>query len=132
MMSIGDMKTAVLESPFAGDVERNLAYARACMGWMIHHGYAPFASHLLYTQEGVLDDDVPEERTLGIEAGLMLGRQMEVSMLFVDLGVSSGMKRALEYNGEVGRVPVIVKLSEVDPEAWAGLVERFGAERMAA
>ncbi len=127
---IDDMTTAVLESPFAGDVERNLAYARACMGWMIRNGYALFASHLLYTQEGVLDDDVPEERTLGIEAGLMLGRQMQVALLFVDLGVSSGMKRALEYNEEVGRECVRAKLADMDPEAWAGLVERFGEERM--
>ncbi len=62
----------------------------------------------------------------------MLGRQMQVALLFVDLGVSSGMKRALEYNEEIGREAGLVELSDVDPEAWAGLVECFGEERMAA
>src|SRR4029077_21043205 len=33
-------------------------------------GGGPFASHLLDTQPGVLDDQVPDERRLGIAAGL--------------------------------------------------------------
>jgi hypothetical protein len=33
-------------------------------------GEAPIASHLLYTQPGVLNDGVPAERAHGIEAGL--------------------------------------------------------------
>jgi hypothetical protein len=59
----------ILESPYAGDVEANMRYARAAMRDSLMRGEAPFASHLLYTQEGVLLDSVPEERTLGIEAG---------------------------------------------------------------
>jgi hypothetical protein len=38
----------VVESPYAGDVERNVKYAKACMLDCLHRGEAPFASHLLY------------------------------------------------------------------------------------
>ena len=68
------MKRVIIESPYAGDVERNLRYARAAMKDCLHRGEAPYASHLLYTQEGVLDDDVPGERKLGISAGLSWGK----------------------------------------------------------
>lgn len=67
------MRKVVVESPYAGNVERNLAYARACLHDCLLRGEAPIASHLLYTQPGVLDDDRPEERKLGIEAGLVWG-----------------------------------------------------------
>ena len=51
----------LLESPYAGDIEANLSYARACMRDCFERGEAPFASHLLYTQMGVLDDTIPAE-----------------------------------------------------------------------
>ena len=56
------MQRVIIESPYAGDVERNVRYARAAMADCLKRGEAPFASHLLYTQEGVLDDDIPGER----------------------------------------------------------------------
>jgi hypothetical protein len=65
------MKKVLIESPYAGDVERNEKYARACMRDCFERGEAPFASHLLYTQPGVLDDTLHHERALGIDAGLV-------------------------------------------------------------
>lgn len=59
----------ILETPYAGDVEYNLKYARACVADCIRRHEAPFASHLIYTQDGVLDDNDPNERMLGIHAG---------------------------------------------------------------
>lgn len=47
------MKRVVIESPFAGDVELNLRYLRACMHHCLKSGEAPYASHALYTQPGV-------------------------------------------------------------------------------
>jgi len=43
-------------------VEENLKYLRRCMVDCLKRGEAPYASHGLYTQEGVLDDTVSEER----------------------------------------------------------------------
>lgn len=64
----------ILESPFAGDIEKNLKYARKCMRDCFMRGELPFASHLLYTQDGILNDDLPKERMLGIDAGLCWGK----------------------------------------------------------
>lgn len=56
------MRLVIIESPFAGDVEKNTRYARACVRDSLLRGEAPIASHLLYTQGGILNDDVPAER----------------------------------------------------------------------
>lgn len=89
------MRRVVLESPFAGDVERNIAYARACIRDCLKRGEAPIASHLLYTQPGVLDDNVPEERKLGMEAGFEWGLFAEATVVYIDLGFSSGIKEGI-------------------------------------
>lgn len=97
------MRKVIVESPYAGDVERNTRYARAAMHDCLMRGEAPYASHLLYTQPGVLDDDVPEERTLGIEAGLVWGEAAEATVMYTDLGVSGGMKLGEERARAAGR-----------------------------
>jgi hypothetical protein len=58
-------------------------------------GEAPIASHLLYTQPGVLDDQVSDERRLGIEAGLVWRVAAEATVVYQDLGVSPGMERGI-------------------------------------
>lgn len=90
------MKLVVIESPFAGDVERNLRYVRACMSDCLRRGEAPYASHAIYTQPGVLRDDVPDERTLGIEAGFAWGEKADLVAVYEDLGVSRGMAAGVE------------------------------------
>ena len=42
------MRRVIVESPYAGDVERNIAYVRAAMRDCLMRGEAPLASHLLY------------------------------------------------------------------------------------
>lgn len=90
------MKRVVIESPYAGDVERNLAYLRACMADCLGRGEAPFASHGLYTQPGVLDDRNPEERAKGIEAGFAWRGAADLTVFYTDLGWSSGMQKGLD------------------------------------
>lgn len=87
-------KLVVIESPFAGDVHRNTLYARAAMRDSLLRGEAPIASHLLYTQAGILDDLVPEERAQGINAGLEWAKHAELAVFYVDLGWSLGMSGA--------------------------------------
>lgn len=89
------MVLVILESPFAGDVDRNVRYARACMRDCLRRGEAPFASHLLYTQPGVLNDLVSDERELGIEAGLAWGRAADKTVVYTDLGLSRGMEQGI-------------------------------------
>lgn len=83
------MKKVVIESPFSGDTETNVAYALACMKDSLLRGEAPLASHLLYTQ--VLDDTIPEERNRGMMAGWTWGEHAELVVVYTDLGISRGM-----------------------------------------
>jgi len=98
------MKRVVIESPYAGDVARNLRYVRACMRDALMRGEAPYASHALYTQPGVLRDDVPEERELGIRAGFAWRAASEVTAVYQDLGISSGMQLGVRHAAEAGAV----------------------------
>jgi hypothetical protein len=81
-----------LESPYAGDVERNMKYARMALLDSLNRGEAPIASHLLYTQ--VLNDNNPDERKQGIEAGLEWKEVAEGAVFYIDLGMSRGMVSA--------------------------------------
>ena len=55
-----------------------------------------FASHLLYTQESILDDDDPVERTLGIVAGFAFAKLCSKTVVYADLGISNGMMLGIE------------------------------------
>lgn len=101
------MRLVILESPYRGrdkyETERNKAYARRAMHDCFRRGEAPFASHLLYTQPGVLRDDDPGERALGISAGLQWGAHAECTVVYVDLGISGGMSQGIHAAEEAGR-----------------------------
>lgn len=59
-----------IASPYAGDVEGNVAFAKAACRYAAAQGFTPVAVHLMYPQ--FLDDRVPKER----EAGLKMGRRV--------------------------------------------------------
>jgi len=82
----------------------NVQYARACLhDCLVRHQEAPYASHLLYTQEGILNDNVPAERDLGIRAGLEIGRAAKRRIFYVDRGFSRGMDWGLNFALEIGQ-----------------------------
>ena len=97
------MRRVIVESPYAGDIKRNTRYARKCMHDCLMRGEAPLASHLLYTQPHILDDDVPEQRNLGIEAGLAWGAFAEASVVYIDYGITPGMQRGIDRATALGR-----------------------------
>ena len=99
------MRRVVLESPFAGDFDANIEYARRCITDCLKRGEAALASHLLYTQEGILDDTIPEERKLGIEAGFAWNTSAEAIVVYTDRGISKGMKKGIEL-GEAHGIPI--------------------------
>lgn len=99
------MRLVIVESPYAGDIERNVAYARAAIRDSLSRGEAPIASHLLYTQEGVLRDEVPDERQWGIDAGLAWGAVAHATVVYVDRGISRGMQYGIA-NAETAKRPV--------------------------
>jgi hypothetical protein len=86
------MKRVIIESPYAGDVDRNVLYARAALKHSLSLNEAPIASHLLYTQ--VLNDNILSEREQGIDAGLAWRKAAELAVFYVDFGWSDGMLAA--------------------------------------
>ena len=88
------MIPVIIESPYAGEHKtNNLIYLQECIHYSVNSGEAPFASHRMYT--GALNDDVPEERKLGIEAGYCWMNLAKKVIFCVDEGMSEGMKKAL-------------------------------------
>jgi len=100
------VRRVVIESPFAGtpeEVEVNTRFVRAAMRDCLLRGEAPLASHALYTLPGVLDDNVPAERALGIEVGLVWGAVAELTVAYINLGVTPGMIVGIERAHREGR-----------------------------
>jgi hypothetical protein len=91
---LGRPARVIIESPYAGRITANVAYARQAMrDSLLHHEY-PIASHLLYPQPGVLDDDKPAQRRLGIEAGLAWRKVADKAVFYTGMGWSQGMREA--------------------------------------
>jgi hypothetical protein len=97
------LRRVILESPYAGDVESNVSYARACVRDSLSRGEAPIASHLLYTQPGILRDEVAEERQWGIDAGLAWRSVAEATVVYTDRGISRGMQYGIDDAADCGR-----------------------------
>ena len=96
----------IVESPFAGNQRRNRAYLRACLRDSLRRGEFPFASHAIYPQ--ILNDGDPEERALGIRAGLEWGKHADATAVYGDLGISKGMALGIAHATERGR-PVVLR-----------------------
>lgn len=101
------MRRVIIESPYGSDdpkvVQQNVGYARRCLADSLARGEAPIASHLLYTQPGVLDDDVPAEREWGINAGLAWGAVADATVIYLDRGISRGMRCGVSRARTEGR-----------------------------
>ena len=95
-----DNPRVILESPYAGidaaAIAFNVAYARACIHDSPPRGEAPIASHLLYTQPGILNDENPGERAMGIDAGHAWFRAAGAIVVYTDLGITRGMRLAID------------------------------------
>lgn len=92
-----------LSAPTLHDWVLHKKYARFCMRDCLNRGEAPFASHLLYAQEGLLNDFNAEERALGIHAGLIWGKFAQRSIVYTDFGVSSGMEKGIQRAQKEGK-----------------------------
>jgi hypothetical protein len=107
------VRLVILESPYAGDVEANVEYARRCVRDSLSRGEAPIASHLLYTQPGILDDGKPEERQWGIDAGLAWRAVAQASVVYTDRGISRGMEYGINAAAKAGVMIEFRRVEEV-------------------
>ena len=102
------MILTVIESPFGSrtdgtratpeEVARNVKYLHRCILDSLSRGEAPFASHGLYP--GPLNDALPEERKLGMEAGFAWGEVAEKRAFYADYGFTPGMAEG-SYRADV-------------------------------
>lgn len=87
------MKRVVIESPYKGNVARNKLYLQFCIRDCIRRGESPYASHQMLTE--ALNDDDPEERRQGIEAGYAwYPPTSDLVAFYLDLGNSTVMGMA--------------------------------------
>lgn len=115
------MELVILESPYAAptpeEVQKHIRYARLCLNDSLSRGEAPIASHLLYTQPGVLDDTIPEERQQGIDAGLAWRRVADKTVVYCDFGITKGMQYGIKLAEEQGNTVEYRKiLDDVEPD----------------
>lgn len=87
------MKKIFICSALRGDLKTNITMAEEYCRWaMITHGVLPIAPHVYFTR--FLDDDSPDERELGIRAGLELLRDCNELWYFGDR-ITEGMVREI-------------------------------------
>ncbi len=95
-------KMIYVASPYAGDVEKNVEFAKAACDYVRRCGFGFFAPHLFYPE--FLDDNVPEQRKQGLEMGLSMLTRCDELWIFGN-HISSGMRMELEYASKKG-VPI--------------------------
>lgn len=96
-------KLVYIASPYAGDVEANVAFAKAACRYAIEQGATPVAVHLLYPQ--LLDDSVPAEREMGLQMGLRVLEACDELWLCGER-ISQGMRAEFSTAKQMG-IPVI-------------------------
>ncbi len=104
---MSNRKLIVVESRFAGNIENNIKFARSVCQYIVRSGDNPYAMHIFYTQ--FLDDNVPGDRSAGIECGLQWSQFAdEVWFCFKhgDFKMSSGMKLAYNRLVETDRMGI--------------------------
>lgn len=106
------MKRVVLESPYSGDIKRNVLYARRATRDSILRGESPSPMHLVHTQPGILRDEVPEERALGIAAHILWIEVADAVVVYTDYGISSGMRAAEDEAAKLGKPIIYRKIGE--------------------
>ena len=96
------MKLIFIASPYAGDIEKNIAYAKQACRHVLNEGNAFFCPHLLYPQ--ILNDNNPEERKLGISLGKEVLAKCDELWVFGH-SITSGMFEEIQFARAKG-IPV--------------------------
>lgn len=113
-------KLTIIESPYADSekatMAEHLTYLRQCLRHSWELGELPFASHVFFPF--FLNESNINERQMGIEAGYEFWRlfpgniaynrkEYPVIAFYCDLGISPGMKLAMERVSKTGNPFVI-------------------------
>lgn len=91
-------KRVYICSPYQGDVEKNVAIARAMCLRAIEEGFAPFAPHLVYPQ--LMDDSKPEDREIGMECAMSFISACNELWVCANVSPSAGMREEMVFARE--------------------------------
>ena len=81
-------------APSEEEVNRNVEYAMGCSEFVITQACVPLAPHLLYTR--FLNDDVADDRFIGMICSDTLLRRCDEIWVFGEYGVSEGMREEFQ------------------------------------
>lgn len=115
-------KLVYIASPYAGDVKRNLAFAKAAGLLAVKEGCTPIMTHLMYP--AILNDDDPDERALGMLMDMSLVALCDELWCFDANGVSRGMQEEIAY-AEQHSIPVVTR-HEKQPVGLARFLTEYG------
>ena len=93
-------------SPYSFDPVKGAEIATRLCRMAVDEGQFPFAPHLLYPR--FLDEHSPDERELGIKAGISYLEHCDEVWVYAAEGISSGMRLEIEAASRLG-VPVKFK-----------------------
>ena len=106
-------KVVSLVSPLRGDTTGNTAYAQRAIRDCLERGEAPFAPHLLYPD--LLADEDGDVRQRAVNAAQLIANTASATVVYADLGITSGMKSAIDH-AESEKRPVITRYLDPRPE----------------
>ena len=112
---IVENKLVYICSPYRGEVERNLQYAKELTRIALENNFVPITPHLYLTQ--AVNDEVPEEREKGMAAGKELLKHCKYILIGSRYGLSEGMLEEIELALQYGTI-------ELAPTK-AGLIEVY-------
>ncbi|TGE31306.1 DUF4406 domain-containing protein [Desulfosporosinus sp. Sb-LF] len=97
------MKYVYICSPYRGDVDYNIATAQFYCQFATSQGVIPMAPHIYFTQ--FLDDNEPNERTLGLIMGQDILKHCSELWVFGNR-ISEGMRNEIE-SAERLEIPIL-------------------------
>lgn len=99
------MQSVYICSPYAAKdpetLERNISYAKQLTKYAAIKHYTPVTPHLYLPL--CLDDNNPEQRTIGLEASIHLLSMCDIVFLATDFGISKGMEKEYDVARELGK-----------------------------
>jgi hypothetical protein len=99
MNTANQKKLIYICAPLKGDIAVNIANAREYCKAVIKAGMVPIAPHVML--DGILNDDIPEERQAALEMGIELVNCCDELWIFTSC-ISQGMKNEIDRAKRVG------------------------------
>lgn len=113
-------KLVYICSPYRGETERNLAYARVLTRFALKNSFVPVTPHLYLTQ--VLDEEDRMQRKMGMDAGKELLKHCGYILAGDRYGFTEGMFEEIHLAAQIG-------LKELGLTKDGKLIEIYGGQQ---